>query len=548
MPQCAKGRFNERGHRLKRGGKEMEYGFVEFFDKKNDKMAENFFRTLNNIDALGLRRMNIRLSNILFPFGSTLMPNLEYFYYLNAIYHSVVNNENSPTKSEEKMINDIEREISKAIRENENSIGKGFYGETVDDSVRAYSRYKSSMKKMHYMEKEWKPNEKENVLYTWWLKSDVPLQKWLEETKRYKAVKNICDKYKKIQALKEAPEKQLEEEKAYRTLIERLKNNEWGYKLEPLEKLDFVCRVIQPYEKNGAECSLFAYIVMYYFNYKDDKIVNNKNKNYEDKDYINEIMKEAEKRFSNKYKAEDIPGFDKIGEDIIEKSKSKFKGTRANNIDLPSRHSRIYDTAERYSALQLIAKIAYNMCLYSEHSTKYVDYEKSEKEHIKKYTEKYMKKNKKNMPGNFYDSKIKEIFCGDESGKEGDASDFNRAFDFINDIHGIIKNHYNEINKDDDNAIKDCIEKIKERVKEREKEILGDDSRIESRFGFEPISTYMDTFRWEYRPEFYKIEKIEASQNSGDNEAETQEDNSQENNKKPHNLCARYYIWELFAE
>ena len=67
----------------------MEYGFVGFCNKE-DKVFYSLMKEWNNIDYLGLRRMNVRLSNLMFPFTNTLMPNLVYFYYLHALYYAVL--------------------------------------------------------------------------------------------------------------------------------------------------------------------------------------------------------------------------------------------------------------------------------------------------------------------------------------------------------------------------------------------------------------------------------------------------------------------------
>ena len=69
----------------------VEFGFCSLYGK-DDRGISNFFKEANNRDVLGLRPMNNRISEILFPECTTLMPNLVYIYYLNAISVSPIRN------------------------------------------------------------------------------------------------------------------------------------------------------------------------------------------------------------------------------------------------------------------------------------------------------------------------------------------------------------------------------------------------------------------------------------------------------------------------
>ena len=79
----------------------LEYGFCEFYGKDDKALREDKDRE-GRVDLFGLRPMNNQISNILFPECTTLMPNLEYLYYLNAIYHVLKNDKNNqePEKRE----------------------------------------------------------------------------------------------------------------------------------------------------------------------------------------------------------------------------------------------------------------------------------------------------------------------------------------------------------------------------------------------------------------------------------------------------------------
>lgn len=63
----------------------VEFGFCSLYGK-DDRGISNFFKEANNRDVLGLRPMNNRISEILFPECTTLMPNLVYIYIISMPY------------------------------------------------------------------------------------------------------------------------------------------------------------------------------------------------------------------------------------------------------------------------------------------------------------------------------------------------------------------------------------------------------------------------------------------------------------------------------
>ena len=110
----------------------------------------------------------------------------------------------------------------------------------------------------------------------------------------------------------------------------------------------------------------------------------------------------------------------------------------------------------------------------------------------------------------------------------------------------------------ENNDIEGKIENIVGIVKERESNILGGNSRLDSGMAFDAMGDYEDTFRWEYRPEIERMEAQESCDKDTINDLdkdkvdesnadEINEENAKDKNKL-HNMCARYYIYELFFE
>lgn len=475
----------------------MEYGFVGFCNKE-DKVFYSLMKEWNNIDYLGLRRMNVRLSNLMFPFTNTLMPNLVYFYYLHALYYAVLYGEKIPeeerkaTKADIKKINDFEKEISQAIQKLDTK--KGFMG---DVKSRAYGKYKNSMKRLHFFDADWIPTFNENQRLEW-RNQKKTLHEYLTETNRYKFVCEIVN----------ANDEQRKEILNY----EINNKSEWLYKLEEREKIDFIWRVIDPYgpEKGTiTEYSVFSNIVMYYceLGNKPGKI---NDKCYRDyykvKIYPDHTVEKFDKLFDKSIKI-----YEKITIEVGSKDRTYSK---VNQFP-------VYQVAREYSKLQAIAKLAYNMCLFEKNSEKKDEYKKQLIEHRKIYKEEYSSK-----------SYIDPDKNGDYGRVFFDENDENlrKAFKFIKEIsNAILKNE-------------ESIEAIVELVKVQERNTLGSNSRLDSGLAFEAMGNYEDTFRWEYRPEIELLEAMESEDKDAIKDANSKES---ENNQ---NMCAQYYIYELFVE
>ena len=483
----------------------MEYGFVGFCNKE-DKVFYSLMKEWNNIDYLGLRRMNVRLSNLMFPFTNTLMPNLVYFYYLHALYYAVLYGEKNPeeerkvTKADIKKINDFEKEISQAIQKLDTK--KGFLG---DVKERAYGKYKNSMKRLHFFEANWIPTFNENQRIEWENKKKT-LHEYLTETNRYKFVCKIVN---------------ANDEQRKEILNDEINNkSEWLYKLEEREKIDFIWRVIDPYgpEKGTiTEYSVFSNIVMYYCElgnkpgeindkfYRDD---------YKVKIYSDHTVEKFDKLFDKSIKI-----YEKITIEVGSKDR-----TYSEVNQFP-----VYQVAREYSKLQAIAKLAYNMCLFEKNMEK-KEYKKELIERIEIYKNELIERKEKDKR-----KRDKSYINPDENGDYGrvffDGNDENlrKAFKFIKEIsNAILKNE----------SIEESIEVIVELVKVQERNILGSNSRLDSGLAFEAMGNYEDTFRWEYRPEIELLEAMESE----DKDAKSKKS---ENNQ---NMCAQYYIYELFIE
>ena len=426
---------------------EIKCGFVEFYDKA-DKGINDFFKEANNKDFLGLRKLNIRISNMLFPIGHTLMPTLVYIYYLNAIYHVLWNKSGKEPKADE--INKWEMAISQNIVKQENVKEKGFLNEA---KVRAFTYYKSNMEKMHYFKQEWKADD--------CLK--VSAQELSKDTNRYKFVFNLIENnvidFGNI-------------------LIDRL---------DDVERLDFIRRAVLPYD---GEYSVFSNIVMYHCGIKRKPRSGETIYNDDWMDTYNKKIKTIE----NFYCLE-----------------SCFKEIQRN------RYSD-YKMALQYSKLQWIAKLAYNMCLFENNDDKRNDYKARLEEFINQNNiDKNDLKNLKNLDENLDD-----------------------AVQFISNIYEIIK--------DKDKVT--VIDKLKELVRNRERDVMGDASILGSGIIVEnPMGYYIDTFRWQYRAEDGAEDGEEESANVKDNTNELKVPVWKSGDEKNlRNRCASYYIYELFYE
>lgn len=245
----------------------MEFGFCSLYGK-DDRGISNFFKEANNRDVLGLRPMNNRISEILFPECTTLMPNLVYIYYLNAIYHVL------KEKGSEDDIDYYERMISHHIVEKhrEECKGKGFFDDAKD---RAYKKYKNKMKMLHYLDEGYSIN-------------DVCLLDILKETDRYKFVKNVIDNVE------------------VGSDVEDLTDYEKDYiyspgKLDEIEKMDYIRRVLMPDDDRIYRYSYTSNIIASFLGLKKTPVSNKKDVLREDS--VSKLYKEGK---AGKFKYEKL--------------------------------------------------------------------------------------------------------------------------------------------------------------------------------------------------------------------------------------------------
>lgn len=503
----------------------IDYGFAELF-AKDDKMMGKFFKESNNRDILGLYKMNVRISNVLFPFGNTLMPNLVYFYYLNAIYYVLKEkNGREPYRHE---IDEWEIKISKAIKGPFKSVRKGFLDKA---SNRAYSKYKSSMERMHFIgnngtvkAEEWKarPELEKTAL------------ECLKETKRYKFVKRI------VTGLSEKVEFSAEEQM-----------ETWPYRLENIERLDFIRRVVVPYENDFVPYSVFSNIVMYCSMikqrprrmetiYKDDWI-----ETYEKK---RNGKKEVKIDNSRKYDFGGIKTFDNLT-GYFDYINSGYSGINRNED---------YRVASAYSKLQLIAKLVYKVCLFEGSNERQGDYLNQLQEEIRKLhmNEEVLQFN--NFARNFQVKKKYYPFLVKSNAANEFDNELLDAFQFVGKLAVCMKSFQKSENFDT------IINEMKKIVIEREAEVMGDNSILNSGIRTEHTRRDSeDTFRWQYRPDYVFMDggNTKDEEDSGNAQTVNEEKNSEKNDnaigfvwkkgdkkEKLSTMSASYYIYELFFE
>lgn len=477
----------------------IDYGFVEFFDKEDDKMMSSFFKEANNRDILGLRKMNVRISNVLFPFGNTLMPNLVYFYYLNAIYHAFIEvNKRTPTG---KNMDKYEILISQKISKDNRLKKKGFFDNATN---RAYGKYKSSMKRMKFFQPDWKAHSK----------LEKTALESLKETERYQYVKNIMEN-------------------------KLSKDDEWPENLKPdrlddIERLDFIRRVVRPYEEERPQYSVFANIVMYHAK------INNKPSKSNETIYRDDYWVKKYIPGGHLKQIEEFDNMENYFNDIV-------KGGETD-IHMHKNRKEDYEIARVYSRLQLIAKLTYNICLFEKVAQKYEEYRRSLLQEVEAIRNESCLETwgEKNFKGKKYD-----IFLGVNPGDEERDEILVNAFDFIREVAACITNA--GANSEDK-----MIESLKELVKNREYEIMGDNSILNSGIiASKGMADYVDTFRWQYRPEY----AYEEAEEAGEVEDPESDDEELENEKKGYvwyaedkehkylkTMSASYYIYELFFE
>ncbi len=467
----------------------MKYGFCEFYDKDNMPAMEAFFRTGNSKDVLGLRKMNIRISNMLFPECSTLMPNLVYFYYLNAIYHVLRDRDGKePTEDE---INTYEKELSILIEDQKEKEkrARGFF---YDAQTRAYHWYKTSFKNLHFADKDWQA-----------IRAALPQQKYLEEPPRYKFVKAY------IEGNKEVPENVKE-------ILD---------KTNGVEKMDFVRRLLA-YDDNSefriCESSYFANIVQDIIGITD--ITKNKTI-YSETDFY-KYMKVKRKELPMNLKDDPLPSFFGLNYGY------GIYGTKINMYEN-------LKMAQSYSYLQGVAKKVYNYMLFKgnrEQQDKVRSNLKSWLQEMLEYETKFEIRFEKKLSWNWKkNSKYFKPFCYDKNETRLDTELYD-IYLFIRDIRNIIPDVIS-----DDFINRKWFKDLCEIVTEREQKIMGSDALLNSGFVTDkPYADYIDTFRWEYRPT--------DNEEEAEIEADIDQQGEQKESEVPHTMCAKHFIYELFYE
>lgn len=436
----------------------MELGFCELYDEKNDKGLSQFFKVANNKDVLGLRALNVKFSDVLFPECSTLMPNLVYIYYLNAIYHVLKEKRGAEwnLKKERSAIDRFEKLISQNIEESDGTRKKGFMKEAQE---RAFSKYYNKMEMLHYWETDWRSSAEMKKTH----------QDILKETPRYELIQNIIGR---IQALEKKDANIEVQQNIVKEEFTKY-NGEILYKLDGYERMDYIRRVLQPVSEKGImryRYSYFSNVVMDYLYYK--RVIPS-GKLYLDK-YNNFFAYKKE----NIVKEEMPVIFEEIqyGQDI-EGKKNQEEGRSM---------IQIYIEAKDYSALQYIAKLVFNKILFRNQSEKAENYEEKLKDHISKYREVNLA-----IWGN---KKTIKNYCKNQEV-------LGSAYGFIENVKTYVLEYKKACSNKDESKQREAMQALDRLVIEREKVIMGDESLLESGIrASDEIGMYIDTFRWEYRP------------------------------------------------
>lgn len=433
----------------------MEFGFCSLYGK-DDRGISNFFKEANNRDVLGLRPMNNRISEILFPECTTLMPNLVYIYYLNAIYHVL------KEKGSEDDIDYYERMISHHIVEKhrEECKGKGFFDDAKD---RAYKKYKNKMKMLHYLDEGYSIN-------------DVCLLDILKETDRYKFVKNVIDNVE------------------VGSDVEDLTDYEKDYiyspgKLDEIEKMDYIRRVLMPDDDRIYRYSYTSNIIASFLGLKKTPVSNKKDVLREDS--VLKLYKEGK---AGKFKYEKL-------EDLLEELKIRQNGKSLYKFEEIDKYGEsivgkfcMYEylrQSQIYSIIQYIAKLSYKRLLFSRDDDKRKAYEEKIRSEIAAYFE-ISTEIKDDEIKNYWKKKYENCKGFISQGEDGDLEE---CWNFINEITQKLKNvDIKDINTSD-------IDEIASIVKKREKYVQGAASKLGTNLrNIEDTEDYIDTFRWEYRP------------------------------------------------
>lgn len=402
-----------------------------------------------------------------------------YIYYLNAIYHVL------KEKGSEDDIDYYERMISHHIVEKhrEECKGKGFFDDAKD---RAYKKYKNKMKMLHYLDEGYSIN-------------DVCLLDILKETDRYRFVKNVIDNVE------------------VGSDVEDLTDYEKDYiyspgKLDEIEKLDYIRRVLMPDDDRICRYSYTSNIIASFLGFKRAPVSNKKDVLREDS--VSKLYKEGK---AGKFKYEKL-------EDLLEELKIRQNGKSLYKFEEIDKYGEsivgkfcMYEylrQSQIYSIIQYIAKLSYKRLLFSRDDDKRKAYEEKIRSEIAAYFE-ISTEIKDDEIKNYWKKKYENCKGFISQGEDGDLEE---CWNFINEITQKLKNvDIKDINTSD-------IDEIASIVKEREKYVQGAASKLGTNLrNIEDTEDYIDTFRWEYRP-------------------------TERQNRSPGTItmCVSYYISELF--
>lgn len=482
----------------------LEYGFCEFYGKDDKALREDRDRE-GRVDLFGLRPMNNQISNILFPECTTLMPNLEYFYYLNAIYNVLKKKNNQ--EPEEWEIDDYERRISQfVIRHTTERIGLFDIAEK-----RAYGKYKTTMKLLFYFDEKWIPAVVRGK------EEQRTQQEILQDTPRYKFVEAVIELIGNGQNI--SLDKLLEENSDFKEVCKKC--HPYFVALDETEKMDYIRRVLENKSSGNQLCpfSFMTNLIMGYLGLermpgKDDDIYNC--------DKLGETIELK----SDIYSFKELLDTNKTGLSLtgIHKTTSVQNGTEYDlNMTEYLRQAQIY------SCLQEIARIVYNLQLRmtsdqdkENRKGKYRDELKKEVHWFHVHVVKERKEDYWKKPFVGCKAFMQQMNSNEVEPKLG------ACWEFIKRIDEIVRECISENNEpsdsgdtDEENMCKEIIKKIRE--------YLDLEARVCVIGGKE--QNYIDTFRWEYRPPIItdKAKKADSSK------------------RLASTMCAQYYIWELFG-
>ena len=494
----------------------LEYGFCEFYGKDDKALREDKDRE-GRVDLFGLRLMNNQISNILFPECTTLMPNLEYFYYLNAIYHVLKNDKNNQ-EPEEDEINDYEKKISQfVIRHTTERIGLFNTAEK-----RAYGKYKTTMKLLFYFDADWMPvvvREKEN---------QKTQQEILQDTPRYKFVEAVIGLTKNNQNISSDSldiDKLLEENPD--SEVKKAYDNCHPYlvALDETEKMDYIRRVLENKSPENQPCrfSFMANLIMGYLGLKsmprenDDIYKCNK---------LGEYITKKEREGNTIELKTDIYSF----KELLDTDKTGLPLTGIKETTIVQNRT-IYNLnmteylrqAQIYSCLQEIARIVYNLQLRMISDQDKENREKKYRDELKKEVDWFHVHVVKEGKEDYWEEKEKTFVGCKAFMQQMNSNEVNPKLkacrDFINGIDKLVRNIISKTDDRDKKMYDEIIENIREYLEDKVSVIGGNEQN------------YIDTFRWEYRPPIItdKAKKADSS-------------------KRPAStMCAQHYIWELFG-